>query len=261
MQETLEANLCCHKRLHYKKDKRQKAKTLIDSQFIIRIRDILYPFLIFLIRTKVRYQIKTRNTCTYLLDKPVIFAANHSAFQDTPIMLRVTKRRSYIFGGLQRLPFFDWLFFVLNGTVWVNRQDREDMTASKDALIGYLKKGQSILWFPEGTWNLTENHLMLPMRWGIIDIAKQCDAQIIPVALDYDREGMICSVKFGEPMAGGDFENKAEAIRNLRDMLATLRWDLMSRKRLFATEKIEDAYDNERDVSEEGNQRTRGRSF
>ena len=65
------------------------------------------------------------------------------------------------------------------------------------------------------------------MKWGIIDIAKSCDAQIIPVALDYDREKLFCSVKFGKPMHGTDFDNKAEAIRDLRDTMATMRWELM----------------------------------
>lgn len=48
--------------------------------------------------------------------------------------------------------------------------------------------------FPEGTWNLTENLLMLPMKWGIIDIAKETGAQIIPTALEYDREQKKCFV-------------------------------------------------------------------
>lgn len=211
-------------------EKLKKSKPLTDSIFAIRARDMLYPLLMFLTKAKVRYKVQVVNTCSCLPDKPVIFAANHSAFPDTPIMLRVTGRRSYILGGLQKLPFLDLLFVVLNGMVWVDRKSREDMSAAKAALTEYLKKGQSILWFPEGTWNLTDNLLMLPMKWGIIDIAKQCDAQIIPTALDYDRTAMVCAVKFGAPMSDEDFADRAEAIRNLRDRMATLRWELMSRK-------------------------------
>lgn len=210
-------------------EKLKKSKSLTDSPFVIRVRDMLYPLLMCLAKTKVPYKVHVLNACVCLPDRPVIFAANHSAFADTPIMLRVTGRRSYILGGRQTLPFLDGLFFVLNGTVWVDRKSREDMAAAKIALTEYLKKGQSIVWFPEGTWNLTDNLLMLPMKWGIIDVAKQADAQIIPVALDYDRTDMICSVKFGEPMAGENFEDRADAIRNLRDSMATLCWELMSR--------------------------------
>lgn len=160
--------------------------------------------------------------------KPIIFAANHSAFQDIPIMLRVTKRRSYIFAGKQNLAFEDQLFFTLNGTIWVDRKRKEDMATSKNALLAYLVKGQSTLWFPEGTWNLTPSQLMMPMKWGIIDIARTAGAQIVPAALDYDREKNTCRIKFCAPMEGDALENKAEAIRDLRDTMATLRWDFMS---------------------------------
>lgn len=207
--------------------KQQQGKPITDSRFAIWLRDRLYPLLMFLTGTKVRCKIETVNTYTPLPDKPIIFAANHSAFQDTPIMLRVTKRRSYIFSGKQNLAFIDWIFFVLNGTIWVDRKSKEDMAASKNAVLEYLAKGQSILWFPEGTWNLTANQLMMPMKWGIIDMARSAGAQIIPAALDYDREANVCRIKFGAPMSGDALENKAEAIRDLRDTMATLRWDLM----------------------------------
>lgn len=208
-------------------DKRMSGKAVIDSAGVMWIKDRLYPFMMLLTRTKVKCKVETVNSCNPMPGKPIIFAANHSAFQDTPIMLRVTKRRSYIFSGKQNLAFIDWIFFVLNGTIWVDRKSKEDMAASKDAVLDYLAKGQSILWFPEGTWNLTPSQLMMPMKWGIIEVARSAGAQIIPAALDYDREKNTCRIKFGASLAGDALENKAEAIRNLRDTLATLRWDLM----------------------------------
>ena len=207
--------------------KQQKGKLLTDSRFVIWLRNRLYPLLMFLTGTKVRCKVEMINTYAPLPGKPIIFAANHSAFQDTPIMLRVTERRSYILAGKQNLAFIDWVFFALNGTIWVDRKDKTDMVASKDGILAYLQKGQSVLWFPEGTWNLTANQLMMPMKWGITEVARTADAQIIPTALQYDREANICRVKFGSPMAGSALENKAEAIRDLRDTMATLRWEMM----------------------------------
>lgn len=202
-------------------------KSITDCAAVMWFKDRLYPLLMLLTRTKVKCKVETVNDCTLLPNKPIIFVPNHSAFTDTPIALRITKRRSYIFSGKQNLAFIDWVFFMLNGVIWVDRKSKEDTAASKDALLEYLAKGQSILWFPEGTWNLTPNLLMLPMKWGIIDIARQADAQIIPMALDYDREQNLCRVKFGSPITGDMLADKAEAIRDLRDTIATLRWDLM----------------------------------
>lgn len=101
--------------------KQNKGKPLVDSGFVSRVKDLLYPLLMRLTGTKVRYRINKVNECTPLPDKPIIFVANHGAFQDTPIMLRVTGRRSYIFSGKQNLAFIDWVFFVLNGVIWVDR--------------------------------------------------------------------------------------------------------------------------------------------
>ena len=166
--------------------------------------------------------------------KPVIYAVNHFCFADTPIMGRITPKRSYILLGKQRLGFSDWLYFVLNGVIFVDRKDKEDMAASKQAMAAYLNKGRSIVMFPEGTWNLTENQLMLPMKWGIIDIAKETGAQIIPTLLEYDREEKICFVWFGAPLVVSPEENKADAIAALRDTLATMRWEFWELKGIFS---------------------------
>lgn len=102
-----------------------------------------------------------------------------------------------------------------------------------------MRRGCNILCFPEATWNLTVNLLMLPMRWGIIDVACRSRAQIIPMALEYDRSERVCRVKFGSPIAGEELINKAEGIRLLRDELATLRWELMSYNAVLHRKQID----------------------
>ena len=61
------------------------------------------------------------------------------------------------------------------------------------------------------------------MKWGIIDVALESNAQIIPVILDYDRDNMICNVKYGQPFLPEAYSNKKEAIDTLRDYMATER--------------------------------------
>lgn len=222
-------------------EKQNKQKPLVDSDFLIRLRELIYPLLMLLSGTKVRCRVEVENAYTPIPGKTIIFAANHSAFQDTPIMLKITKRHSYVLVGKQNLAFVDWLFFMLNGTIWIDRKSKGDMAASKDAILACLGKGQSLLWFPEGTWNLTPSQLMMPIKWGIVDIARQADAQIIPVALDYDWVQNICRVKFGRPMAGECLRDKAEAVGRLRDTMATLRWDLMCEQQILSRGEIDPA--------------------
>lgn len=219
-------------------EKRARGKKITESRLTIWLKDRLYPMLMLLTRTKVKCRVETVNDCQILEKKPIIFAANHSAFTDTPIMLQITKR-SYILAGKQNLDFLDWLFFTLNGVIWVDRGDKAEMAASKETLLEYLRKGQSILWFPEGTWNLTDNQLVMPMRWGIIDVARQADAQIIPVVLDYNKESNLCKVKFGTPMAGETLRDNRDAICSLRDTLATMIWEFMNRQPMLCRRDID----------------------
>ena len=98
-------------------EKLEKSKVITESCFVIGFRDKLYPVLMFLAKTKVQYKIHVIN--------------DSAPLQGTPIMLRAAKRRSCIFGGRQNLAVVDWLFFVLNGTLWGDRKSGPDMAASK----------------------------------------------------------------------------------------------------------------------------------
>ncbi len=216
------------------KDKLNKNKPITDSTAVVFFKDVIRPVLSLIASFRVPYKVIIEEPCHLLQDKPVIYAVNHFCFADTPIMGRITPKRSYILLGKQRLGFSDWLYFMLNGVIFVDRKDKEDMAASKQAMAAYLNKGRSIVMFPEGTWNLTENQLMLPMKWGIIDIAKETGAQIIPTLLEYDREKKKCFVRFGAPLVVSPEDSKADAITALRDILATMRWEFWIRNGTFS---------------------------
>lgn len=215
------------------KEKLSRNKSITDSKTGVLFKDLIRPLLSLIASFRVPYKVIIEQPCRPLPEKPIIYAVNHFCFADTPIMGRISIMRSYILLGKQRLGFSDWLYFVLNGVVFVDRKDKEDMAASKQAMTAYLSKGRSIVMFPEGTWNMTENLLMLPMKWGIIDIARETGAQIIPTALEYDREKKKCFVRFGAPMLISPEDNKGDAISALRDTLATMRWDFWERNGTF----------------------------
>ena len=195
-----------------------------------KIRDAIHPLTLLLSRTRVKYTVRWSKTAKPLPNKPMIFAVNHTNSCDGPVSARAISqafhRRSWLLAGKQRLWVSDRIWLFLNGTIWVDRQDKADMRATKAVMCAYLKNGQAITWFPEGTWNLTDNLLMLPMKWGIIDVAMTADAQIIPTIIDYDRSAKIAVVRFGAPIAPSKDTSRAEAIQDLRDTMATLRWEI-----------------------------------
>ena len=196
--------------------------------FASRLRDALHPVALLLANTALKFKVICAPPPVPLPNKPIIFAVNHSNSFDSLASVKAISsafhRRCYFLAGKQRLNFAGKLWFFLNGSIFVDRADPIDMATVKDTLTAYLQKGQSIMWFPEGTWNMSDNLLMLPMKWGIIDVAAKVGAQIVPTILDYNRETMICSVRFGTPITPNKSTDRAEAIRDLRDAMATLRW-------------------------------------
>lgn len=198
------------------------------------LKTLFYPITLLLTKTRVKFKIQV--FCPYKINtqKPIIFAVNHTNSFDTPVagaaIWKICRKRCKVLAGKQSLWLSDRLFFWLNGVIWVDRKSREAMKNTKQKLITLLQQKQNIMWFPEGTWNMTDNLFMLPMKWGIIDAAAASGAQIIPLILEYDRETMVASVYFGTPMDSFESADKASCIASLRDAMATIRWEHMNKK-------------------------------
>lgn len=211
-------------------DKINSNKNITDNNNQIRLKNIINPVLLLASKTAIKYKVIKENNYISKKGHPIIFAINHYSAQDTPIICNSINERGYILAGKQKLAFIDEIFFNLYGSIFVDRKDKEDMIASKQAMIELLNKNQSIIMFPEGTWNLTDELLMLPMKWGIIDVAQETNAQIIPVNLDYNRDSKECHVTFGEPILPDNYKTKKQQIDELRDIMATMRWNSMEKQ-------------------------------
>lgn len=219
-------------------DKVNSKKPIIDSDFQIKLRNIINPALLVASKTNIKYKIIKEGQCKIDSNYPVIYAVNHYSAQDTPIICNSIEKRGYILAGKQPLRFIDEVFFNTYGTIFVDRKNKEDMLQSKKAMELYLKHKQNIIVFPEGTWNLTDELLMLPMKWGIIEVAENTNAQIIPVNLNYDRGNKTCSISFGEPIMPIKEKTKKEQIDNLRDIMATLIWKNIENQKVLIRSEI-----------------------
>lgn len=220
-------------------EKVESGKKITDGVFKITLKKIFHPILMLTAGSKVTYKVKKDNIYTIDKNKPTIFAVNHQCSQDIPIACRAIKKHGYLLLGKQPLEGLDEFFFNTNGNIFVDRKDKKDMALSKKAMVEYLKKGQNIIMFPEGTWNMHEAMLMLNMKWGIIEIAKETNAQIVPVVLNYERESKTCNVVFGKTMLIDQNKDKKDAIGELRDEMATLRWNFIAGKKTYKREALD----------------------
>lgn len=116
-------------------------------------------------------------------DRPVIYVACH-AFKDDVLNTILTNNDDtyVVFGNIDLFYHtFDGLCLWVYGTQLVNRYNKESKNAMKNKMDKIIEYGNNILIFPEATWNLSENQLILPLHWGFYDIAKKHNALIVPV--------------------------------------------------------------------------------
>lgn len=163
-------------------------------------------------------------------DRPVIFAVTHVGKFDIEVISEAIKDHYYLLSGdfehLQGLP--DARFLALNGVIYFNETVREDRRSATERMVRLLQSGANLMYFPEGTWNLSPNLPVLPCYWGIIDVARLGGASIVPVAAE--QYGRRFKVNIGSPFDveryGTDSAEKSRAIRDLRDVLATLKYEI-----------------------------------
>lgn len=162
--------------------------------------------------------------------RPKIYAITHIGKYDIEVISEALSEHTYILSGdfenLHRT--FGGTFLELNGIVYVNENDKEDRKQSRETMINILKNGGNIMYFPEGTWNMTPSTPVLQLFPGIIDIALAANAEIIPVAIEqYDHEFI---AKIGTNIDVTALSSNGltvEEIRSLlRDQMATLKWYL-----------------------------------
>lgn len=205
--------------------KEHQSLPLTEGRFARRCRDIFHPLLMVLARSVLRFKIIPDNDYTPLPSRPILFVGNHYCGYDITVACNVIHGRAQIVAGKQPMFPADEFFLKANGVIFVDRLNREDTAACKRAMAAQLRAGQNVILFPEGTSNVSDALPMYPMKWGVIDVAQQTGAQIIPMILHYDKKNMECHVRFCQPMVA-DGMTKAEGIRLLRDTMAAVRWSI-----------------------------------
>lgn len=185
------------------------------------------------------YKIKNRlggfnyqiiNDKRYETNRPIIFAVTHVGKFDIEVISEAIKDHYYLLSGdFEHLQgIIDSPFLGLNGVFYFNEKDKKDRKEVCQKMINHLNNNGNLMYFIEGTWNLSPNLPVLPCYWGIVDIAKKGNAIIVPIAADqYDKTFIInIGENFDMNKFGNSIEDKSLAINSLRDTLATLKWEI-----------------------------------
>lgn len=225
MNEQEKINLTRQKLIEELKECRSKIKTQD------KILKVIHPALLKIMVSTLKSELKIISNNQIQFDYPVIYAVNHTNSQDVPAVSEVIKDHYYVLAGSENLRLIEKLLFKLNGVIFVNRCNNSSRSNSKEEAINTLLGGNNLLIFPEGTWNVTPNEIMMNLNWGIVDISKVSGAPIVPITIDYVDNIRYANV--GKPIQFDINAKKIDCINELRDAMATLRWEVWEKYKNF----------------------------
>lgn len=160
-------------------------------------------------------------------ERPIVFAITHVGKFDIEVVSEAIRDHYYLLSGdYEHLQgTIDAPFLNANGVFYFNEKIPADRKEVTQRMIDHLRQGGNLMYFPEGTWNLSQNLPVLPCYWGIVEVAQKGNAVVIPVAAEQYEKHFVINI-------GSNFEmkaygtDKASAIGDLRDALATLKWEI-----------------------------------
>lgn len=174
--------------------------------------------------------------------RPVIFAVSHIGKWDIEILNEQISYHFYLIVSdfINTYGRIGGWFFKANGAIWVNEESRQDKANTKERMKQILKQGNNIMIFPEGTWNLSENEIIRDIAFGTADAAIQAGAAIVPIAIE--QYGSRFFINMGDLLPVDDYADKMNLTVALRDILATLKWEIWEREGSQSRAELSDTY-------------------
>ena len=200
------------------------------------------------------------NVKTYNSDgrRPIIYVPTHVGKNDIQVISEAIKGHYYLLSGdFEHIQGgINAPFLAVLGRYYFNEWIKTQRQSIPGKMIDHLKQGGDLMWFFEGTWNMSENGFLLPAYWSIVPVAQESNAIIIPIAVDqYDyrlfnfipiKTGNHFKINIGEPfdmcLYGQSNAEKTAAVRALTDTLATLKYQIWSTEPMMKRSNIDSNY-------------------
>lgn len=194
----------------------------------LMIRCMINPVFRRLLRFGTRRKIVIEQYPKLERGQPYIFSATHSFDDDIISTLSAIDRNAYVLiGTTDQIEYNPQMYAGwLNGMIYVDRLDPQSRKDSVSKMVKVLKHGTSVLIFPEGGWNNTENLLVQPLFSGPYLVHQETGCPVVPIAAFHEHNSDKIYIRAGQPMS---FENmdKHESLDALRDAMASMVYEMV----------------------------------
>ena len=171
-----------------------------------------------------------------------IFACTHIGENDLENIYESIGRSCWWFVGDPGFMYKDisGLLTWLNGCIFLDLPHRDDCHIAFYRAVELLKDGGSLMIFPEGARNGSENLPVLKLFPGTARMAIQTGVKIIPVGIEQYEKRFV--IKFGDNICPEEFESEENLNVALRDTLASLKWDIWENEGIQKRNHIPENY-------------------
>lgn len=177
-------------------------------------------------------------------NEPKIFACTHIGGNDIQRTFQVINEPAYLMLGdpgiLYRMPIYYGL--KLNGVIPLETKNRQDRKIAYSRAIELLNNGGNLLIYPEGAWNVTPNEIVMKTFTGTVRMAKETGVDIVPIAVEQYDNVFYFNVGENYNIDKNIGVTDEELNADLRDKLATLKWEIMETQPKLDRSKVTDDY-------------------
>lgn len=150
----------------------------------IKIRKVINPVFLKIVPLTTKSKLTIEKREDIVNDRPIIYAATHGFRDDIAFTLMTIDKPVYLLYG--SIPDFyksvDGFALWLNGTIIVDRKDKESRKAAIEKIKYAIDLSSDILMYPEGVWNKNPALIVQKLYTGIYKVAKEKNALVVPIA-------------------------------------------------------------------------------
>lgn len=196
------------------------------TDFGIKARRVIDAVLRPILRLATKRKIVVESYPKLEKGKPYIFASTHHFDEDIIANLAIIDRNAWLLTGATHQVEYNPQFYAawLHGMVYVDRRDDASRKESVKKMECLLKAGTSVVVYPEGGWNNTENLLIQKLFAGPYILSEKLKIPVVPLSLFHEVGSDTIYYRAGEPLNLFEYE-KHEALGLLRDTLGTMMFE------------------------------------